>query len=279
MLELERSYGLRVGMSAPDLPSRFVCQSCGLCIATSDGLRETRDDVVVFDHLHTSDDLDRGNKTVICPCCEQALGARADSSFHLRKERVVIRPERLEVLVCSLKQQEISEMTPLLQTAFPHSNINSRILLKADLRGFQLAIRPVPDLVVIAHRSEGRVLLTDRNGFYHDVLGSAWQHTRGNVIVVLTRAPPQSDSDLFDTQLLRSLSTSGDQPTIGAISTLGRVLTWESSPSQEQLKQLTMLSTKAYFRELPAAAQGIPANWSASKQVHKSGNSNWCDIL
>lgn len=268
------------GRFVQELPLRYVCHLCGICIATSEDYQETRDDAVVFRRLHCAGDSDRGNKTVSCPGCDQALGTRGDDVFLMRRERVVKRLERLEILVCSLKQQEIMELTPVLQEAFPHSNISSRILLKAELRGFQLAgLRPAPEFVVVVHRNEGRVLLTDRNGFYHDVLGSAWQQTKGNVLVILTRAEPKADADLYDTQLLRSLSTHGDQPTIGVIGTLGRVLTWQTAPSDKQLRQLHALASRAYFREPATTVQGIPGHWTPRKPQPKPVASSWCSLL
>ncbi|CAE8631689.1 unnamed protein product, partial [Polarella glacialis] len=181
--------------------------------------------------------------------------------------------------VCSLKPQEISELTPMLLEAFPQSNVRSKVLLKSELRGFQFTgLRPSPDLVVVVHRNEGRALLTDRNGFYHDVLGSAWQQSRGNVLVVLTRVESKAETDLFDVQMLSSLSNQGDQPTIGAISVLGRVLTWMTSPSKLQLEQLRALGMKAYFREAPSQnAQGIPAHWVKPPAL-KQGAA-WCTLL
>jgi len=259
---------------------RYVCRTCSTCIATSDGLLDPRDDAFMFDHLYI-EDVHKGNKTVSCPSCEEALGTRGDRVFLLRKDRVQKRSDRLEILVCSLKQQEISELTPLLREVFTHSNITARVLLKAELRGFQMqGLRPMPDFVVVVHRNEGRALLTDRNGFYHDVLSSAWQQTQGNVLVVLTRTEPKADADLFDTQLLRSLATQGDQPTIGAISALGRVLTWESAPSKSQLQQLQRLTATAYFREPVVAAAGIPAHWSKRAATKASSHTSaWCNLL
>eukprot|EP00927_Polykrikos_kofoidii_P068512 TRINITY_DN63876_c0_g1_i1.p1 TRINITY_DN63876_c0_g1~~TRINITY_DN63876_c0_g1_i1.p1 ORF type:complete len:316 (+),score=42.86 TRINITY_DN63876_c0_g1_i1:131-949(+) len=262
-----------------DLPGRYVCQTCGVCIGTTEGVTELRDDVIAFGELYgtagTTTRPDKGAKTVCCPLCEQALGTRSDSSFLLRRDRVIKRVERLEIMVCSLKSQEIQELVPVLSDVFPHSNITPRVLQKSELRGIQLAPRPQPDFVVVVHKNEGRALLTDRNGFYHDVLGSAWQMTRGNVLVVLTRTELKADSELFDLGLLKSLSTQGDQPTIGAISALGRVLTWESSPSQPQLAQLKTLTSKAYFREPPTSTQGLPGTWV---KIPKA-STNWCMLL
>lgn len=224
---------------------------------------------------------DQGSKTVMCPCCGQPLGTRGDGTFLLRKGLVLTRRDGLEILVCSLKANEIQEVTPVLQGAFPNCNVTPRVLQKAELRGFEMRIRPSPDLVVVVHRNEGRALLTDRNGFYHDVLGSAWQQTIGNVLVVLTRTEPKGGAtELFDGQLLKSLSTQGDQPTIGAISACGRVLTWDSQPSQPQLEQLQLLMEKAYLRELPAIVKGIPVAWAKPpKPGSGAANSSWCNLL
>jgi len=265
------------------LPSRYVCHVCGVCVATSDGHKHDEADVHVFNYLRDNIAPDKASKTVVCPFCEQALGSRGgNNTFALRKGLVVRRPQdRLEILVCSLKEREIQEVTPVLQEAFPNCNVSPRVLQKSELRGFELttSVKTSPDLVVVVHRNEGRALLTDRNGFYHDVLGSAWQNTRGNVLVVLTRTETKGGAaDLYDAQLLRALSTQGDQPTIGAISTCGRVLTWESQPSKPQLQQLQLLSEKAYFREPPTIVQGIPVAWA--KKPRKSAEaSNWCALL
>jgi len=255
-------------------------------VATGDGHQSDEADVHVFSRLHGSIALDKASKTVVCPCCEQALGSRGNNTFLLRKNLVAKKQDRLEILVFSLKDREIAEVTPVLQEAFPHCNVTARVLQKAELRGFEMRpTNPGPDLVVVVHRNEGRALLTDRNGFYHDVLGSAWQQTRGNVLVVLTRTEPKGGAtELFDGQLLRALSTQGDQPTIGAMSACGRVLTWESQPSKSQLQQLQLLSEKAYFREPPAIVQGIPVAWSRVPQKSamlgaQGSGSSWCSLL
>lgn len=271
----------RINGASGSLPGRYVCQYCGICVATSEMFQEARDseNVLVFNQLYVS--AGGGQATVFCPYCQEALGTRTENAFFLRKERVALGLDRLEILVCSLKSQEIQDLTSVLSDVFPHSNITPKVLQKSELRGFQLAPRPQPDLVVVVHRNEGRALLTDRNGFYHDVLGSAWQLTRGNVVVVLTRTELKADSELFDGALLKNLSTQGDQPTIGAISSLGRVLTWGAAPSGPQREQLSSLSSKAYFREVPVATQGIP--WSARPAKASLGaagaNSAWCMLL
>jgi hypothetical protein len=254
-------------------------------VAKGDNLQRTEDDVHVFTRLYGAIDADKGSKTVSCPFCDQALGSRGNNVVLLRRDRVQKGQERLEILVCSLKEKEISDVVPVLQEAFPQCNITSRVLQKSELRGFELKTSKNLDFVVVVHRNEGRALLTDRNGFYHDVLGSAWQLTRGNVLVVLTRTETKGGAaELFDMQLLQSLSNQGDQPTIGAISACGRVLTWETSPSGPQLQQLQQLGEKAYFREPLGVVHGIPVSWAKSpahlrSSAANASNSNWCNLL
>lgn len=200
---------------------------------------------------------------------EQSLGLKSEGLHYLRRDRIHSRAEKLEVLVCSLKQQEITEVSQVIAGIFP-CDVRSRLLMKAELRQFN-SLPGKPELVVVVHRNEGRALLTDRNGFYHEVLGTAWKQTRGNVLVVLTKAEPQG-GDLYDKAMLRSLSTQGDQPTMGVLSTAGRVLTWGTGPSAEQLQQILALMSKAYFHESIHAQ--VPANWVKAPQ-----KAAWCALL
>ena len=207
---------------------------------------------------------------VHCPNCEQALGVKNASGFLLRQDRIQKRFEKLEVVVCGLKQQELADLGQMLQDIFP-CDVKSRLLLKAELRQFTV-LPGRPELVVVVHRNEGRALLTDRNGFYHEVLGAAWKQTRGNVLVVLTRAEA-TESELYDKAMLRNLSTQGDQPTIGVLASLGRVLTWGTAPLAPQLQQLAALMRKAYLHE-SVNAPGIPSAWTKSQK-----QSTWCSLL
>ena len=66
----------------------------------------------------------------------------------------------------------------------PVLEIMEETLTKAKLRGYQSAEQP--DVTVLIHKCEGRLFLTDRNGFYNDLLLQQWTKTEGNVIIVLT---------------------------------------------------------------------------------------------
>ena len=62
--------------------------------------------------------------------------------------------------------------------------ISDEVLQKASLRGYSTTSDS--DLVILVHKCEGRVFLTDRNGFYNDLLTDSWVKMRGNVILILT---------------------------------------------------------------------------------------------
>ena len=66
----------------------------------------------------------------------------------------------------------------------PEIEFSEEVLSKASLRGYTASTGM--DIVILVHKSEGRVFLTDRNGFYNDLLADAWQKTNGNVLILLT---------------------------------------------------------------------------------------------
>ena len=69
----------------------------------------------------------------------------------------------------------------------PEIEWTEEILQKSTLRGYTLPdTKEKPDVVVLVHKCEGRVFLTDRNGFYNDLLVDCWTQTQGNVIILLT---------------------------------------------------------------------------------------------
>ena len=62
------------------------------------------------------------------------------------------------------------------------------------------------NVVVLVHKSEGRIFLTDRNGFYNDFLADAWVKTKGNVIIVLTANRSPVDADQIMNADIKKLS-------------------------------------------------------------------------
>mmetsp|Transcript_121809 Transcript_121809/g.279126 ORF Transcript_121809/g.279126 Transcript_121809/m.279126 type:complete len:201 (-) Transcript_121809:200-802(-) len=173
----------------------------------------------------------------------------------------------VSILVMSLKEREMKEVETLFSSfeAFGSCTVATKLLQRSQLRGFKWEDAQRHQLVVIVHRNEGRVLLTDRNGFYNDVLAQAWKHCGGHVLLILTKAPV--DNELFDEKLIRNLADGGGQPTTGVLSDMGRVLTWDSEPSKEQQKHLASLVTSAADGEDPMAAHEgfldkLPPDWT-----------------
>jgi len=74
-----------------------------------------------------------------------------------------------------------------------------------------LSASPV-DIVVLVHKCEGRLFLTDRNGFYNDLLASSFQKTGGDVFLALTgnrQAPPKDSEDLVNSDV-DTMANAGD---------------------------------------------------------------------
>lgn len=78
-------------------------------------------------------------------------------------------------------------------SALPEIEFREEVLSKASLRGY--GHQGTADMVVLVHKSEGRIFLTDRNGFYNDLLADSWTKTHGNCLIVLTanRNPVEKD--------------------------------------------------------------------------------------
>lgn len=75
----------------------------------------------------------------------------------------------------SLKQYDLSKLTEILHSCAPQLrlDVTQVTLQKSQLRGYEY--RGGADFAVLHHKAEGRLFLTDRNGFYHDLLGSLYR--------------------------------------------------------------------------------------------------------
>lgn len=58
------------------------------------------------------------------------------------------------------------------------------ILTKSTLRGYQTSNNNY-DIAILIHKCEGRIFITDRNGFYTDLLAAHFLQTKGNVLICL----------------------------------------------------------------------------------------------
>lgn len=106
---------------------------------------------------------------------------------------------------------------------------STHTLLRSQLRGFNYAEEA--DLVVLHHRSEGRLFMTDRNGFYNDFLSSAYRFTQGRVLIMLTNVQTDPPEGALVASEIYELAKHGDQPTIGILGKLGKVVCYKQRPS------------------------------------------------
>jgi hypothetical protein len=113
---------------------------------------------------------------VRCKFCSNTVGLKKDLWFGIRQHVVV--NEIVSVGILSLKPVKIDCINiPGVVVAFEQ-------LTKATLRNYVCTAKY--HTAILVHRCEGRVLLTDRNGFYTQLLAAQFHSTKGNVIIVLT---------------------------------------------------------------------------------------------
>ena len=94
--------------------------------------------------------------------------------------------------------------------SLPEIEFSEEVLTKASLRGYLSPNSAVADVVILVHKNEGRVFLTDRNGFYNDVLTDAWVKTKGNVLIFLTSNRTPIPSDEVSNQDIKKMAQQGD---------------------------------------------------------------------
>ncbi|CAG9324346.1 unnamed protein product [Blepharisma stoltei] len=151
--------------------------------------------------------------------------------------------------------------------------VRQNVLLRSQLRGFQY--NSEADLVVLHHRSEGRLLLTDRNGFYMDFLASVYRFMEGRVLILITDIEEDPPEGALVSSEIYELSKFGDQPTIGILGEMGKVVCYKNSPSEYQLSHIKeSILRSAFYRE--------PANYSRLPDIfHPTTNPNKfkCSLL
>jgi hypothetical protein len=162
-----------------------------------------------------------------------------------------------------LKAQDLPHVRQLISDVLPNCSVlfKETPLTKAQLRGYNVTEQA--DLVVLHHRHEGRLFMTDRNGLFHDFLASAYSKTSGRVLIVITNCSAQPSEEALTTEEVANIAKFGDQPTMGALSTLGKVLSWESAATPVQLKHIHQALVSAAFYRNPPMFSGLPQEFSA----------------
>lgn len=71
-------------------------------------------------------------------------------------------------------------------------------------------------MAILVHKCEGRLFLTDRNGFYNDVLDEINKSTMGSTMIILTNNKQKLLEDSFNliSDDISILATQGDQPSL-----------------------------------------------------------------
>lgn len=167
------------------------------------------------------------------------------------------------VALYSLKAQDLPLTRQILSDALPNCSVlfKETPLTKAQLRGYRVAEEA--DLVVLHHRHEGRLFMTDRNGLFHDFLASAYSLSAGRVLVLITNCSAQPADEALTTEEVANISKFGDQPTIGKLTALGKVLSWQSAPTPAQLKHMNQTLISAAFYRNPPVLEGLPQEFTS----------------
>lgn len=145
--------------------------------------------------------------------------------------------------------------------------VSEKILLRSQLRGFQFT--DSVDLLVLEHRAEGRLLLTDRNGFYNDLLSSAYRVLEGRVLVIIVNIENDPPEGALVSSEVYELAKYGDQPTIGILAEMGKVICYKLRPSEFQANHiLQVLMKSAFYREHPDYSR-LPDTYHPSTKAFK----------
>lgn len=123
-----------------------------------------------------------------------------------------------------MKADEIQQFKSILEAAInryfkvnnaeqirPDFNFCTELLQKAKLRGYVTPKSSEANITILVHKCEGRLFLTDRNGFYNDFLAQTFMETKGHTIIILTsnRTPPVSNTSLENKDVI-TMYTKGD---------------------------------------------------------------------
>lgn len=114
----------------------------------------------------------------------------------------------------------------------PKLVFTEELLQKQNLRGYKCTNKF--DICILVHKCEGRLFLTDRNGFYNDLLASQFQSTRGHVMMLLIANRNLTGNQELANKDVDTMITQGDQPTLGFFKNKKRILVYNKTPSKLQ---------------------------------------------
>lgn len=113
------------------------------------------------------DDWDPEGRPAQVPILPVLLPAEPSSPYTFQPQLFACR-----LALFSMKQVDLPKLGEVLRVCGSQFSlqITETVLYKSQLRGYEY--RGTADIAVLHHRAEGRLLLTDRNGYYHDLLAS-----------------------------------------------------------------------------------------------------------
>jgi hypothetical protein len=175
----------------------------------------------------------------------------------------------IKIDVFSLKPQILQELETLLRILNISNGlaISKKTLMKKDLRGFKYTGNA--DLVILHHKIEGRLFLTDRNGFYNDFIESVYSQLRGRILILISNAQSDPEESKLYTDEIDEVSKFGDQPTIGILAQKQKVICYKLNPTQVQRAHIISTILKsAFFRE-NEEYEGRARNFQSQQSVFK----------
>ena len=175
----------------------------------------------------------------------------------------------IKIDLFSLKPQILQELESLLRNLNIQSalQITKKNLMKKDLRGFKYTSDA--DLVILHHKIEGRLFLTDRNGYYNDFIESVYRQLDGRILILISNSHTDPEDNKLYTAEIDEVSKFGDQPTIGILAEKKKVICYKLSPTEVQLAHIMSTIVKsAFFRETPDY-EGLSRNYHYQHSVFK----------
>ena len=170
----------------------------------------------------------------------------------------------------SLKNSDIATVKEIIGELFQGETrviFQEKVLAKSQLRGFQFT-EPT-DLLVLEHRAEGRLLLTDRNGFYNDLLSTAYRLLEGRILIIIMNIENDPPDGALVSSEIYELAKYGDQPTIGILAEMGKVVCFKYRPSDFQMNYISHYIMKAAFFREPPDFSRLPETYNASNKTFK----------
>jgi len=276
----------------------YRCQVCNVQLSTDDFLLDVGEAFYRFAALtnitiNSEITADRINNVdtkipILCISCMNTVGCKVNNDWVLDNTICLEVKRRLVIHLYSMKNPELETMISVLNQIRKEFKMPLKIeyhtfgLLKSKLRGYQ--VQDSADLIILHHKHEGRLFLTDRNGFYNDFLPSAYQKSNGHLLVILTNSDLPDDDSLSNSQIV-TLATKGDQPTIGKFNEMGKVYTWKKVCSPLQRESLRKAMSNAYLRNGVASTDELPAEYQLKypkrkDRTHvKDGKAFKCTLL